>query len=128
MYCSKCGKQIDDDAVICVYCGVPTAKFNAQKDDKPQVVINNTNTNTNANVNTNINGGRGEISPKSKAVAMMLCIFTGFFGGHQFYAGRFGTGILYVFTAGLFFIGWFRDIALIASGRFRDAQGRRIVR
>jgi len=24
MYCRNCGKEIDDKAVICVYCGVPT--------------------------------------------------------------------------------------------------------
>ena len=24
MYCTNCGKQIDDKAVICVHCGVPT--------------------------------------------------------------------------------------------------------
>ena len=27
MYCRHCGKQIDDDAVICVGCGVPTSKY-----------------------------------------------------------------------------------------------------
>lgn len=26
MYCTNCGKQIDDKAVICVYCGVATNK------------------------------------------------------------------------------------------------------
>ena len=28
MYCRNCGKQIDDNAVLCVNCGVPTRKFN----------------------------------------------------------------------------------------------------
>ena len=28
MFCNKCGAQIDDDAVVCVKCGVPTEKFN----------------------------------------------------------------------------------------------------
>lgn len=29
MYCSKCGKEINDNAVICVHCGVPVeGKFN----------------------------------------------------------------------------------------------------
>lgn len=30
MYCSKCGKEIDDSAVICVHCGVPVAGRYAQ--------------------------------------------------------------------------------------------------
>lgn len=27
MYCAKCGNQLDDAAVICPKCGVPTANF-----------------------------------------------------------------------------------------------------
>jgi len=30
----------------------------------------------------------------------------GFFGLHKFYLGKFGMGILYFFTGGLFIIGW----------------------
>jgi len=28
MYCTKCGKQLNDDALICVNCGVATRNFN----------------------------------------------------------------------------------------------------
>ena len=37
MFCSKCGKEIPDEAAICVHCGVPTANYNTvavNKDDK----------------------------------------------------------------------------------------------
>lgn len=27
MYCTNCGRQIDDRAAICVYCGVPTDNY-----------------------------------------------------------------------------------------------------
>ena len=27
MFCSKCGKEISDDAVICPNCGVPTSNY-----------------------------------------------------------------------------------------------------
>jgi uncharacterized membrane protein YvbJ len=30
MYCTNCGKQIDDNAVICSACGVPTKNYNKQ--------------------------------------------------------------------------------------------------
>ena len=43
MYCTKCGKQIDDEAVFCVGCGVPTnnmQKFNQQQ-NTPPIIINN---------------------------------------------------------------------------------------
>ena len=30
-YCRKCGMEIDDEAVICVHCGVPTDKFDSAR-------------------------------------------------------------------------------------------------
>jgi uncharacterized membrane protein YvbJ len=38
MYCSKCGKEIDNEADICIYCGVATK--NLSKKEQP-VIINN---------------------------------------------------------------------------------------
>lgn len=62
-------------------------------------------------------------SDKDKNVALILCIFGGVFGLHQFYVGKIGNGILYLFTGGLFGIGWLVDICKIASGSFRDNVG-----
>ncbi|WP_242835482.1 NINE protein [Butyrivibrio sp. AC2005] len=63
-------------------------------------------------------------SPRNKWVALVLCIFLGYFGVHQFYVGRKGLGWIYLFTVGLFGLGWMVDIVLIATGKFKDAQGR----
>ena len=63
------------------------------------------------------------ISSKSKTSALVLCILFGFFGVHHFYVGKKGMGILYLFTMGLFGIGWLIDIILIAMGSFKDSQG-----
>lgn len=60
---------------------------------------------------------------KNKIVALLLCIFLGYFGAHYFYVGRWGKGILYFFTIGLFGFGWLYDIYLIAVGRFCDRYG-----
>lgn len=62
-------------------------------------------------------------SPFSRWVALILCVVVGVFGVHRFYVGKIGTGILYVFTGGLFGIGWLVDIILIACGTFTDASG-----
>lgn len=62
-------------------------------------------------------------SDKSKNTALLCCIFGGLFGIHQFYVGNIGKGILYLFTAGLFSIGWIIDIIKIATGSFRDNAG-----
>ena len=62
-------------------------------------------------------------SDKSKTTALILCIFLGFVGAHYFYVGRYGRGFLYMFTAGLFVIGWILDIIKIMNGTFVDNVG-----
>ncbi len=62
-------------------------------------------------------------SNKSRLVALLLCIFLGEFGAHRFYVGKIGTGLLYLFTAGLFGIGWIIDLIKICLGSFRDNVG-----
>lgn len=101
-FCKHCGGKIPDDAVICTRCGRQVEDINKGADNaQPQIIINNDNINTNTN---NVNaGGRGR--EKNKWVALLLCIFLGVVGGHKFYEGKVGMGILYIFTAGLFGIG-----------------------
>ncbi len=43
-------------------------------------------------------------------VELILTIFGGGFGLHYFYKRKFGMGLLYLFTVGLFGIGWIVDI------------------
>lgn len=66
-------------------------------------------------------------SHKSRSTALILCIFCGFFGLHNFYVGKYGRGFLYLLTFGLFGFGWFFDIIKILFGRFRDQYGNFLV-
>ena len=72
---------------------------------------------------TNYTPTSAETSSKSRGIALILCIFLGYFGAHYFYAGRIGMGILYLFTVGLFCIGWIVDIVRICKGTFVDSTG-----
>lgn len=65
-------------------------------------------------------------SDKSKKTAMMLCLigFAGVGGLHDFYLGKFGSGIIKVFTANWFFFGTIFDLIKIASGGYLDNSGQ----
>lgn len=63
------------------------------------------------------------MSPKSWIVTLLLCIFLGEFGIHRFYAGKIVTGLVYLFTGGLFGVGWIIDIIFIVCKRFKDKAG-----
>jgi TM2 domain-containing membrane protein YozV len=48
---------------------------------------------------------------KMGLIPLLLTIFFGWSGIQWFMVGRIGKGLLYLFTVGLFCIGWFIDIA-----------------
>jgi len=56
----------------------------------------------------------------SKLVAALLCFFFGVFGVHRFYAGKIGTGVLWLLTGGLCGVGALIDFIVILIGGFRD--------
>lgn len=129
--CPVCGAPMETN--ICGYCGYaerqeprpvtcenqgilqqPQQPASAQN-QQPQVFI--TNQYMPHSGNPGIVPG---VSRKSKLTALLLCIFLGGLGIHKFYVGKNGMGLLYLFTFGLFGVGWIVDIILIASGSFRD--------
>ena len=69
-----------------------------------------------------------EPSDKSRGVALALAAILGPFGGHRFYVGKTGTGILMALTIGGVGLWYLYDLILVASGSFRDADGRLVRR
>lgn len=66
-------------------------------------------------------------SHKSRLVALLLCLFLGALGIHRFYVGKIGTGLIYLFTAGLFGVGALVDLIMIICGNFKDSAGAPLV-
>ena len=105
-FCKHCGESIDKECLICPKCGKQVEEIKNSKDDR-NIVINNTATANSRAVVKNVGHGR----PKNKWISLLLCIFT--ICGHKFYEGKFLMGIVYLFTVGLFGIGWFIDIFVL---------------
>ncbi len=108
-FCKYCGEKNHKDAIVCTSCGRQIEELKHEQ-VQPQVIVNNTNTNTNVNRNNNGGNSRKELN---KWVALLLCIFLGGIGAHKFYEGKIGMGIIYMFTGGLFGIGWFIDFIIL---------------
>ena len=64
-----------------------------------------------------------QVSPRSRLMALFLCLILGWIGVHRFYLDRAGTGFAMFFTMGGFGVWWFIDIILITIGLLNDNDG-----
>ena len=107
--CKDCGarkyEKVDENTYKCVYCGYTEEVYIDQKRKESEPV---------EDVSQNI-----EIEPENKLeykipkfslVKMILCIMFGYVGVHKFMEGRIFMGLIYIFTYGLFGIGYVIDI------------------
>ena len=53
---------------------------------------------------------RFEPGPINYSLAWIFLTFLGIFGVHRFYQGKIITGLIYLFTGGLFLVGWLYDL------------------
>lgn len=106
--CDNCGAEIGLDGV-CKFCGtVLSPREPVFSIPQPRVPVQQP---------------VQAASPKSRWVAILLWLLLGYLGAHQFYAGKVGMGILYLFTFGLCGIGWVIDGVSLFAGSFRDRYG-----
>jgi TM2 domain-containing membrane protein YozV len=52
---------------------------------------------------------------RNKGIAYVLWFFLGFMGIHRMYCGKWITGFVWLFTCGVFGIGWFLDLFLTSG-------------
>lgn len=128
-FCKFCGFCIPVDSIICTKCGRQVENIGGM--DKGIVINNNNNNNVSsaASAVAVANGMQGFISPKSRIVTLLLCLFLGWFAIHRFYVGKIGTGILMIFLmfTGIGEIWLVIDFFIILFGGFTDVFGRRII-
>lgn len=126
-FCTKCGHELKTGAKFCGNCGSPVVTETASNN---QTVNNQSTQETSSD----------EVSPKSRLVALLLGIFLGQFGVHNFYLGKIAIGViqavLTVLGYCLAFIGvgaimisaagiWaLVEWIIIATGKYKDGKGR----
>ena len=125
MKCPNCGAPMSASERCCRYCGtdyddVPTARATEaqpvvhvhyhQEAPRPQPEVRV----------ERVYVPREIRSDRSRLVAFLLCLVFGWLGVHRFYLGKLGTGVLYLFTYGLFGFGWFVDLIVLLLGNPRD--------
>ncbi|MDD2385526.1 MAG: NINE protein [Bacteroidales bacterium] len=121
--CIKCGAQIPVDAMICPVCGAnqmqqtqeaEQQQFTQQPAQQPIQQPNQAQDNLG-------------VSDKEKNTALILCVLAyviQIHGIHRFYTGHIGIGIIQLLTWGGCGIWTLVDLIQIASGNFKDAEGR----
>ncbi len=106
-FCGYCGAVIPKQAVVCRTCGRQVIK---PKYKAPQTTLSRPVVNTPPVVPV-----ARPSNQKDKWVTLVLLLMFGFFGGHKFYEGKAGMGVLYFLTVGLCGIGPIIDFFVILS-------------
>ncbi|MFI3239569.1 MAG: NINE protein [Bacteroidales bacterium] len=104
MFCKRCGKEISDNAFACPQCGEPT------------------NTTQKSNVNFS------DASDKEWITTLLLCIFLGGLGAHNFYTGKTVIGIIQLLTLGACGVWTLIDLIMILTKSFKDSENRLVIR
>ena len=119
MFCRNCGKEVAEQAVMCVACGVPP------KSGKKFCQNCGAETNQAAEICTKCGArlatGSGE--GKDWLTVLLLSIFLGSLGVDRFYLGYTGLGILKLLTLGGCGIWSLIDIIMIATNKMKDSNG-----
>ena len=131
MFCRNCGNEMNNEAVVCVKCGVPTGKGdnycpNCGVETNPAAVVC-----VQCGVSLVHKEEEAPVGAKSKLVAGLLGIFLGALGIHNFYLGFTGKAvlqlILYWFTCGIIGLWGFIEGILILCGKIdKDAKGMKL--
>lgn len=79
MFCSKCGKEISDEAVVCVHCGCATSNMRKQSkgNDQPIIINNNNSASSSAASSAAAVGGRIRRRYSLLFDIVMICITGG---------------------------------------------------
>jgi hypothetical protein len=100
MFCSNCGNEVSEKAVICIKCGV-----SLKPEENPL-----------------------DAAVKDWLTTLLLCFFLGCMGIHRFYTKSTGIGVAQLLTLGGCGIWTLIDFILILTGSYKDGNGQPLVK
>jgi hypothetical protein len=123
MYCRNCGNEVSEKAVMCVACGTPPLagdkycpNCKAETDKYATICMK-----CGISLKPHDEG-------RDWLATLLLCIFLGTLGVHRFYTNHVAIGVVQLLTLGGCGIWYLVDIILIATGEFKDGDGKKLVR
>ena len=120
--CNNCGsqkyKKIDDHTYQCEYCDSVEEVHLSEDTKEPDSTLNAEQENENI-MQENLEEFKRKIN-KSALIDFLIILLFGFWGVHRFIKGKIITGLLFLFTGGLFWIGYLCDLAKSAVKLFKE--------
>lgn len=127
MYCKNCGKEINENAAICVGCGFAKGTGNSYCYNCGKEVVPGSQVCMNCGFNLNDAKSGNPDQQKSKLVAGLLGILLGGLGIHNFYLGYTGKAIAQIILSLCFGVGaiWglIEGILILTGSIKTDADG-----
>jgi hypothetical protein len=124
MYCRSCGKEVAEQAVVCVSCGVPPKIGKNFCRNCGEGCVPGAEICTKCGVKL----ADAESVGRDWLTTLLLCIFVGGLGIHRFYTGHTVIGIIQLLTLGGCGIWTIIDLIFIITGSFKDSEGNLLVR
>ena len=128
--CGNCGsrkyEKENEHIYKCVYCGYQEEVYLQEKNNTDELEANQQALEQQIDELREELEERNERIDRSTIIELIVTIVFGQAGIHRFMKGKIITGLLYLFTGGLFGLGWLGDIikcaSRLSSGDRRDRR------
>lgn len=104
MECYNCGKELIENAKACPYCGIVFPPPITEAEEIESLPLNVPSFTECAPIG---------MKKRNKWKALTLCFFFGGLGFHRFYEGKVLSGLLWMFSLGLFGLGTLIDLIIL---------------